>query len=60
MSGEGLAGPRSWSRTGRTTTGSVPLSLVVRPAKAARRLRPEIAATDPLGNERKTSGLLKL
>jgi hypothetical protein len=52
-------GLKSWSRAGRTATGAA-VTLLVRPPKSVRRLLLAISATDPLGNERRTTRSLKL
>lgn len=54
------AGARTWTRAGRTTSGSIKLSLQVRPPHGARRIRLKITASDPLDNEKMISRWIKL
>lgn len=46
------AGDSVVSRSGQTSTGSVTTSLRVRPARGVRRVSLDVAAVDPVGNER--------
>lgn len=51
---------KNWTRTGRTVSGPVKLSLRVRPPKSARRITLHVSASDPLDNESQRSRSIKL
>ena len=54
------AGKKDWTRTGRTASATVKVTLRIRPPKSAHRVAVHVSASDPLDNESQASRSIKL